>query len=114
MKKLIIAALALLLVVAFSIPAMAADVDDNSASVTFGAGANYDMSNNVYIDYAQVSNQQVFGIGTVHSGGNRKFATSSETSVLFWVTCDKGTTTAEVGDATFTTGAYTGAGWSPL
>jgi len=114
MKKLIIAALALLLVVAFSIPAMAADVDDNSASVTFGAGANYDMSNNVYIDYAQVSNQQVFGIGTVHSGGNRKFATSSETSVLFWVTCDKGTTLADVGDATFTTGAYTGAGWSPL
>jgi hypothetical protein len=114
MKKLIIAALSLLLVLAFSIPAMAAAVDDNSASVTFGAGANYDLSNKVFIDYTQTSNQQVFGIGTVHSGGNRKFATSSETSVLFWQTCDKGTTEADVGDATYTTGSYIGAGWSPL
>lgn len=114
MKKIIVAALSLLLVLAFTVPAMAANVDNNSASVTFGAGANYDMSNNVYIDYTQTSSQQVFGIGTVHSGGNRLFATSSETSVLFWRTCDKGTTEANVGNATYTTGEYTDNGWSAL
>jgi hypothetical protein len=114
MKKLMIAALSLLLVLAFTVPAMAADVNDNTGTVSFGAGADYDMSNSVYIDYAQVSSQQVYGIGTVHSGGNRLFATSSETSVIFWQSCDKGTTTADVGDPTYTTGAYTQAGWSTL
>jgi hypothetical protein len=114
MKKIIIAALSLLLVLAFTVPAMAGPVNDQTLSVTFGAGANYDMSNKVYIDYTQASTNQAFGIGTVHSGGNRMFATSSETSVLFWQTCNKGTTTANVGDASYTTGAYTAAGWSAL
>lgn len=114
MKKIILAALSLLLVLAFTVPAMAGPVNNSYGPATFGAGANYDMSNNVYIDYTQASADQVFGIGTVHKGGNRLFATSSETSVLFWKTCDKGTSDADVGNATYTTGAFTDAGWSTL
>lgn len=114
MKKIMIAALSLLLVLAFTVPAMAGPVDDYYSQMTFGGGAVYDLSNSVYMDYTQASSNQVYGIGSVHSGGNRLFATSSETSVIFWKTCGKGTTEADVGDATYTTGAYTDAGWEPL
>ncbi len=114
MKKIIIAALSLFLVLAFTVPAMAGAVNNDSGPATFGAGANYDMSNKVYIDYTQASSNQIFGIGTVHFGGNRLFATSSETSVIFWKTCDKGIVEADVGHATYTTGEYLGDGWSTL
>jgi hypothetical protein len=114
MKKIIIAALSLLLVLAFTVPAMAGAVDNVTSMMTFGGGAVYDLSNSVYMDYTQASANQVYGIGSVHSGGNRLFATSSETSVIFWKTCNKGTTEAEVGNATYTTGAFTGAGWTAL
>ena len=114
MKKIIIAALSLLLVLAFTVPAMAGPVDDVTSMMTFGGGATYDLSNSVYMDYTQASSNQVYGIGSVHSGGNRLFATSSETSVIFWKTCNKGTTEAEVGNATYTTGTYTSAGWTAL
>ena len=114
-NKIMIAALSLLMVLAFSVPAMAGDIDDATGNVVFGGDASYDMSNKVYVDYTQASNNQMFGLGTVHSGGNRKFATSSETSVLFWKTCAKGTTEAEVGNASWTTGQYVGAsGWTAL
>jgi len=114
MKKIIIAALSLLLVLAFTVPAMAGAVDNVSSMMTFGGGATYDLSNSVYMDYTQASSNQVYGIGSVHSGGNRLFATSSETSVIFWKTCNKGTTEADVGNATYTTGAFTSAGWTAL
>ena len=116
MKKIMIAALSLLMLLAFSFPAMAEHVDDMTATVSFGGDAAYDMSNKVYIDYTadDYTNAQYFGLGTVHSGGNRMFATSSETSVIFWKTCDKGTSTADVGNATWTTGLYTSNDWTSL
>lgn len=114
-NKIMIAALTVLAVLAFSVPAMAGAISNNFSNVVFGGEATYDMSNKVYVDYTQASNNQMFGIGTVHSGGNRKFATSSETSVIFWKTCVKGTTDAEVGNASWTTGQYTSAsGWTAL
>jgi hypothetical protein len=114
MKKIMIAAIVMLTVLTFTVPAMAGAVNNKSSPMTFGGGADYDLSNNVYMDYTQASSNQVYGLGSVHSGGNRLFATSSETSVIFWKTCDKGTTASEVGDATYTTGGFTGAGWTPL
>lgn len=114
MKKLMIAALVMLTVLIFTVPAMAGPVDNVDVQMTFGGGATYDLSNSVYMDYTQASSNQVYGIGSVHSGGNRLFATSSETSVIFWKTCNKGTTNADVGNATFTTGAYSAAGWQAL
>jgi type 1 fimbria pilin len=115
MKKLIMAALTILAVLAFSVTAMAGAINNDSSNVVFGGEATYDMSNKVYVDYTQDANNQKFGIGTVHAGGNRQFATSSETSVIFWKTCAKGTTDALVGNASWTTGQYAGAsGWSAL
>jgi hypothetical protein len=114
MKKIMIAALLMLTVLAFTVPAMAGPVDNATQTINFGAGTTYDLSNSVYMDYTQASSNQVYGIGSVHSGGNRLFATSSETSVIFWKTCNKGTTNADVGNATYTTGAFTDNGWEAL
>lgn len=107
MKKIMIAALALLTVLAFSIPATATDINNGSGTVSFG-GAQYDMSNAVYVDYSidVPTNAQYYGISSVHSGGNRMFATTSETSVIWWKTTAKGTTNPDNIDETWTSGDY--------
>lgn len=107
MKKITIAALSALLVLALCIPAMAADVNNGTGTVAFG-GASYDMSNNVYIDYSidVPTNAQYFGLATVHSGGNRMFATTSETSVIWWKTVDKGNSNPDNINETWTSGDF--------
>jgi hypothetical protein len=107
MKKITIAALSALLVLALCVPAMAVDVNNGAGTVAFG-GASYDMSNNVYIDYSNdiPSNAQYFGLSTVHSGGNRMFATTSETSVIWWKTVDKGNNNPDNIVETWTSGQF--------
>ena len=115
MKKITIAALFALLVLALCVPAMAADVQ-GSGTMAFG-GASYDLSNNVFMEYAidVPTNAQYYGLSAVHSGGNRMFVTTSETSVIWWVTCDKGTSDSPVVNVTWTTGDFEGAGtWDSL
>ena len=117
MKKIIIAALALVTVLAFSVPAMAAAINDANGNVTLGGNAIYDLSNAVYLDYNMDNdaNPQYYSLGTVHSGGNRLFVTTSETSVIWWKTCDKGTQEAPNVTVTWTTGAFTTDGtWTSL
>ena len=109
MKKLIIAALSVLTVLAFCMPATAAEVvGDGSSNVVFGGEAAYDMSNKVYVDYTvdDTTNAQRFGISTVHSGGNRMFATTSETSVLWYMTVDKGNSTPVNINESWSTGQF--------
>ncbi len=121
MKKLMIAALSVLMVVAFSIPAMAAAtaavLDNNTGNVVFGGEATYDMSNRVYVDYGvdDTTNAQSFSICTVHSGGNRMFATTSETSVLWYMTVEKGNSTPVSVLESWTTGQFdSDASWNSL
>ena len=107
MKKITIAALSALLVLALCFSAMAADINNGTGNVAFG-GASYDMSNNVYVDYSNdvPTNAQYFGISTVHSGGNRMFATTSETSVIWWKTVDKGNSNPDNINETWTSGQF--------
>ncbi|MEE9531153.1 MAG: hypothetical protein V3W52_09190 [Syntrophobacteria bacterium] len=109
MKKIMIAALALVTVLAFSVPAMAAAIDDNTDNVLFGGTTTYDLSNSVYIDYTtnDYTDAQYYSLGTVHSGGNRMFVTTSETSVIWWQSVDKGTSTAPNVNVSWTTGQFT-------
>ena len=108
MKKIMIAALALVTVLAFSVPAMAGPIDNGTSNVTLGGNAIYDLSNSVYIDYAadDYADAQYYSLGTVHSGGNRMFVTTSETSVIWWKTCVKGTSTAPSVTVSWTTGQF--------
>jgi predicted secreted Zn-dependent protease len=105
MKKIMIAALALVTVLAFSMPAMAAAINNAYSNVTLGGNAIYDLSNAVYPQY--------YSLGTVHSGGNRMFVTTSETSVIWWKTCDKGTADSPIVNVTWTTGDFT-TDWTSL
>ena len=110
MKKITIAALSVLMVLVFCAPAMAADLANGWGTVDMGgSGATYDLSNNVYLTYAidtVATNSQQFGLCTVHSGGNRMFSTTSETSIIWWKTTAKGTTTPDNIDETWTSGDY--------
>ena len=113
MKKIIILALSILMVMAFTAPVLAED----SGAVDFGgAGATYDLSNKVYIQYLtdNTSNPQEFGVGTVHSAGDREYQTSDGTSIIFWDTVAKGTTAVTNPVAGYTTDEFTGAGWTAL
>ena len=117
MKKIMIAALALVTVLAFSVPAMAGVIDDNTDNVLLGGTTTYDLSNSVYIDYNfdVEADAQYYSLGTVHSGGNRMFVTTSETSVIWWKTCDKGTADSPVVNVQWTTGDFEGDGsWDSL
>jgi len=117
MKKIMIAALALVTVLAFSVPAMAAAVSDNNDNVTLGGNTTYDLSNSVYLDYIadDYTDAQYYSLGTVHSGGNRMFVTTSETSVIWWQTVGKGTSTAPNVNVSWTTGQFTSDGnWDSL
>jgi hypothetical protein len=106
MKKITIAALSALLVLALCVPAMAADVQ-GSGTMAFG-GASYDLSNNVFMEYSNdvPTNAQYYGLAAVHSGGNRMFATTSETSVIWWKTVDKGNTNPDNINETWTSGQF--------
>jgi type 1 fimbria pilin len=116
MKKIMIAALALVTVLAFSIPAMSAAINNDSGGIVLGGNAVYDLSNAVYLDYNidNDANPQYYSLGTVHSGGNRMFVTTSETSVIWWKTCDKGTSDAPVVTVTWTTGQFESSDWDSL
>ena len=109
MKKIMIAALALVTVLAFTVPAMAGEITDKADTVTFAGDTTYDLSNSVYLDYYAAdsyADAQYYSIGTVHSGGNRMFVTTSETSVIWWQSCLKGTTTAPNVTPSWTTGQF--------
>ena len=108
MKKIMIAALALVTVMAFSVPAMAGAITNNSGGIVLGGNAIYDLSNAVYLDYNMDNDQnaQYYSLGTVHSGGNRMFVTTSETSVIWWQTVEKGTQEAPVVNVKWTTGDF--------
>ena len=101
------------MVAAFSAPVFA----EGSGAVDFGgAGATYDLSNKVYIEYVtdDTGNPQEFGVGTVHSAGDREYQTSDGTSIIFWQTVAKGTTAVTNPTAGWTTDQFTGNGWTPL
>ena len=116
MKKIMIAALALVTVMAFAVPAMAAAINNATGNIVLGGTAIYDLSNAVFLDYAadNYANPQYYSLGTVHSGGNRLFVTTSETSVIWWQSVGKGTSAAPNVNVSWTTGNFTGTDWDSL
>ena len=116
MKKIMIAALALVTVLAFTVPSMGAAINNANKDINLGGTAIYDLSNAVYLDYNMDNDQnaQYYSLGTVHSGGNRMFVTTSETSVIWWKTCDKGTSDSPITTVTWTTGQFESSDWDSL
>lgn len=110
MKKIIILALSILMVMAFTAPVLA----EGTGNVNFGGtGATYDLSSKVYIQYSTENANQNFGVGTVHAAGDREYQTSDGTSIIFWSTVSKGTTVVDLQGVGLTTSQY-GTGWTSL
>jgi len=110
MKKIIILALSILMVMAFTAPVLA----ESSGNVNFGGtNATYDLSSKVYIEYSTANANQNFGVGTVHAAGDREYQTSDGTSIIFWSTVSKGTTVVDFQGIGLTTSQY-GTGWTAL
>ena len=108
-NKTMIAVLSLLMVLAFCVPAMAGDLANLYGHIDVGgSGASYDLSNNVYMDYSNdvPTNAQYYGLSAVHSGGNRMYSTTSETSVIWWKTVDKGNSNPDNITETWTSGQF--------
>ncbi len=106
MKKIIILALSILMVMAFTAPVLA---EDDGAVDFGGAGATYDLSNKVWIQYStdtSGANAQEYGIATVHSAGDREYQTSDGTSIIFWKSVTKGTTDVDLQGVGLTTDEF--------
>jgi len=120
MKKIMIVAFSMLIVAAFCVsPAMAAEnvLTAENGDVAFGGGSTYNLSNKVYIDYSvdDGGNPQAYALGTVHAAGNRSFGTTESTSVIWYKTVTKGTTTpSDTPGEGATSAQFTSDSWTPM
>jgi uncharacterized protein YpuA (DUF1002 family) len=101
MKKIMILALAILVTGIFAMPNVAlADVSWGTGVVNLGSSANsdnepaeYGLSNNVFINYDVDGSYQNFGICSLHKAGSRNYATSNNTTLIYYETKATGATT---------------------
>lgn len=101
MKKIMIFALAILVMGIFAMPnAAQADVTWGTGVLNLGSSANsdnepseYGLSNNVFLNYDVDGSYQAFGIASLHKAGNRNYATSNNTTLIYYETKDTGATT---------------------
>jgi hypothetical protein len=105
MKKIMIFTFAMLMMVAFAMPAMALE---GTGVMTLGTGTtgnalSYGLSSNVTLDYVNGASYTMYGIGTTHKAGNREYQTSNETTLIYYNTKGTGTTTVTTPSAGFTT-----------
>ena len=97
MKKIIIFALSVAMIMGLALPVMA-DVTNSTDVVTLGTGStgnelSYGVSQNVYVTYATGNNYQDYGIGTTHKAGNRFYGTTNNTTLIYYGTKSTGDTT---------------------
>ena len=105
MKKIMIFTFAILVMVAFAMPAMAVE---GTGVMTIGTGSTgnallYGLSSNVTLDYINGNTFQSYGLGTTHKAGNRMYQTSNETTLIYFFTKGTGTTAVTDPVAGFTT-----------
>ena len=113
MKKIMIFTFAMLMMVAFAMPAMAVE---GTGVMTIGTGTTgnallYGLSSNVTLDYTMGNSNQAYGLGTTHKAGNREYQTSNNTTLIYYATKGTGTTTVVDPVAGFTAPL---SGWSAL
>ena len=82
--------------------------------ITFGGDAEYSLSNNVYLQYDVATDSLSYWVGTVHYSGNRTYATTDATSVIWYKTTTKATTNPEDAPATGATSGQFDSTWSAM
>ena len=96
MKKIMLIAFSVLMVLALAAPAAFAD-DQTWTDGVFNFQATegsltYGLSSNVYMNYDVETDYQDYSIATVHQAGNRGFSTTNNTTLIYWVTKSTGDT----------------------
>jgi hypothetical protein len=116
MKKIILIAFAVLMVLALAAPytASADSVSWTDGVFNFAAtegSLTYGLSSNVYLDYAVATDYQDYMIATVHQAGNRAFTTTNNTTLIYWLSKSTGDTSVSGVPGA---GATNISGWSAL
>jgi hypothetical protein len=97
MKKLMLIAFFVLMVLALAAPYTASANSVTWADGVFNFAATegsltYGLSNNVYLDYAVATDYQDYMIATVHQAGNRGYTTTNNTTLIYFCTKSTGDT----------------------
>ena len=93
MKKIILITIIMLAAVALVLP-QAASAAGSWAEGTYVLGngngamtsgnAEYELSSNVYLYYTPDTTNTSYGLGSLHQSGNRSYATSNNTTLIYW------------------------------
>ena len=116
MKKIILFAIIILTAVAFALPQAASAAGawaEGTYTLGDGAGAAstaalYQLSSNVFLYYTPDSTNTSYGLGSLHQSGNRSYATTNNTTLIYWNSKSVGETSDS--DAQPTAGATTPSG----
>ena len=92
MKKIIFFAIIMLAAVALALP-QTASAAQSWAEGTYDLGtgngaaastAEYQLSSNVYLYYTPDATWTSYGLGSLHQSGNRSYATTNNTTLIYW------------------------------
>ena len=93
MKKIILFAIIMLAAVALALPQAASaagawaegtyDLGSGNGAMTTGT-AEYELSSNVYLYYSPDSTNTSYALGSLHQSGNRSYATTNNTTLIYW------------------------------
>ena len=117
MKKIMLIAFSVLMVAALAAPCTVSAVTQTWATDIFdfaprsGEGSlTYGLSNNSYLNYVVAADEQDYGISSLHQAGNRIYATSNNTTLIYYQSKSTGATTG----AAATDGQTDFSGWSAM
>ena len=101
MKKIMLIAFSILMVMALATPCTVSAVSVTWATGVFNfapteGSLTYGLSNNVYLNYDVATDEQDYGITSLHQAGNRTYATTNNTTLIYFQSKSTGDTTDTV------------------
>ena len=92
MKKIILFSIIILAAVALALPQAASAAGAwAEGTYTLGTGNNaastaalYQLSSNVFLYYTPDGTNTSYGLGSLHQSGNRSYATTNNTTLIYW------------------------------
>ena len=112
MKKIMLIAFSILMVMALATPCLAVTQTWDTGVFDFApteGSLTYGLSNNVYLNYDVAADEQDYGITSLHQAGNRTYATTNNTTLIYFQSKSTGDTTDTAstdGQTDFSTGWY--------
>jgi hypothetical protein len=116
MKKIVLIAFSILMVLALAAPytTLADDVSWTDGIFDFiptEGALTYGLSNNVHLEYDVETDYQDYSITDLHQAGNRSYTTTNNTTLIYWITKSTGDTSVS---AVPLAGATVFTGWQAM